>query len=222
MAVEHRGLEGPLADVAAVGAGVAVQGAADGAGDADQRFQAGQPAMDGRGDRAAQQGAAAGGERAALDANLAERRGGEVDHHAGHAFVADQDVRALAQQAHLDALLVAAPHQGDQLVGGFRLGEVLGRPAQLEPRVHRQRLALPHDLLKTGQKTHVQSFMVRIDIPLSFFGRNRRATSPAPSVTSTSPGARWVSRVRTDFFGRVARQHVDAQRGRPAGRDRPP
>ena len=150
----HRGLDGPLADVAAVGAGVAVQCAADGAGDADERFQPGQPAMDGRGDRPAQQGAAAGGKRASVDANLAEGRGGEPDHHAGHALVADQDVRSLAQQTHVEPLGMASPHQGDQLVRVFRLGEILGRPAQLEPGVHGQRLALPHHVLKTGQKTH--------------------------------------------------------------------
>ncbi len=44
-------------------------------------------------------------------ANIAERRRGKVDHQPGHAFVAHQDVRALAQQPHVDALLVASPHQ---------------------------------------------------------------------------------------------------------------
>ena len=54
------------------------------------------------------------------------------------------------EQPHLGSLLVAAPHQRGQLVDGLRLGEVFGRAAQLKPGVHRQRLALPHDLLKTG------------------------------------------------------------------------
>ena len=146
-----------MADVAAVGAGVAVQRAADGAGNADQRLQSGQPSVDRRGDHAAQQGPAAGRDRTAFDANPAERRRREVNHQAGHAFVADQDVRPLAQQPHRHVLLVTPPHQRGQFVGGFRLGEVFGRPAQLKPRVHRQRLALPHDLLETGQQTHILS-----------------------------------------------------------------
>ena len=44
----------PLADVAAVRAGIAVQRAADRAGNADQRFQAGQAGADGHGDRVGQ------------------------------------------------------------------------------------------------------------------------------------------------------------------------
>ena len=140
--------------LAPCGAGVAVQGAADGAGDADQGFQAGQAAMHGGGDHAAQQGPAAGGDRAAVDADFAEGRGGEVDHHARHPLVAHQDVRPLAQEPRGYAFLVAPPHQRGQLVEAFRLGEILGRAAQLEPGVHRQRLAGAHDMLKTGNQTH--------------------------------------------------------------------
>ena len=50
---------GPLADVAAVAAGVAVQRAADRARDADERLQAGEPGADGHRDRIGQVRAAA-------------------------------------------------------------------------------------------------------------------------------------------------------------------
>ena len=55
------GRRGPLADVAAVRAGVAVQCAADGARNADERLEAGQPGADGHGDRVGQVGPAADG-----------------------------------------------------------------------------------------------------------------------------------------------------------------
>ncbi len=135
----------------AVGAGVAVQSAADGARDADQGFQSGQTAMDGRSDGTAEQGPAGRDQRAVLDANRAERGGGEADHHARHTFVADQDVRSLAQDPGGHVRFVAASDEGGQLVDRLRLGEILGRPAQLEPGVHGHRLVLPHDILESAR-----------------------------------------------------------------------
>ena len=80
-----------------------------------------------------------------------------LQHQARHALVADQDIGALPEQAHVEPFLLRAFDQGDQLVGVFRLGEVFGRAAQLEPGVHRQRLSLPHNLLKAAQESHDQS-----------------------------------------------------------------
>jgi len=59
---DHRGFNGPLADVAAVGAGVSVQCPAHRAGNADQRFQPRQPTVDAVVTRG-QRGAAAGEDR---------------------------------------------------------------------------------------------------------------------------------------------------------------
>ena len=107
----------------------------------------------------------------------------------------------------------------DQLLDGFRLGKVFGRTAQLKPGVHGQRLALPHDILETGQETHVRPLLEFRHSPLAVPFRlgSRLHTSPAPSVTSTSPGARRVSRIRSISSVGVAGQDLDAERGGPSG-----
>ena len=61
-AASHDGCgAGPLADVATVRAGVAVQGAADSAGNADERFESGEACADGDRDRVGRGCAAADG-----------------------------------------------------------------------------------------------------------------------------------------------------------------
>ena len=57
----------------------------------------------------------------------------EADDHAGDAFVAHQHVRAAAQQPRMQAFVAAALDDRLQLVDRRRLGEILGRPAELEP-----------------------------------------------------------------------------------------
>ena len=68
----HGRRRGPLSDVAAVCAGIAVQGPADGAGDADEHFHSGQAAVNGRGDQASEVRAAAHGDPLAVDLDPAE------------------------------------------------------------------------------------------------------------------------------------------------------
>ena len=150
-----------MADVAAVGAGVSVQGAAERAGDADQRFESGQARVDGRGDDVPQDGPAAGNEGLPSIWILLKAGPSKLHHHAEHALVADQHVRSAAEQPHRDVFLTAPPHQGGQLVDVSRLGEVFGRTPKLEPGVHRQRLIPPHDLLETRQQSHRRSFVCR-------------------------------------------------------------
>ncbi len=155
------GLDRPLADVAAVGAGIGVQRAAERAGNGDQGFQPGQAAVRGSGHHAAELGAAAGGDGLPIDLDLGERRLAQPDYHARYTLFLHQQVRAASQDADGEALLAAALDQGDQLVGVLGLSEVFGRAAQLEPRVHCQQLALPDDFLKTGQDPHGDSCVLQ-------------------------------------------------------------
>ena len=141
---------GPLPDVAPVRAGIAVQGPAHGAGNADEHFHAGQTAVHGGRDQAAEVRAAADGDPLAVDRDPAELQRRQPQDQSRHAPVADEDIRALAQDADLDPFFVAPPQQGEQLVGIFRLGEIFRRPAQLKPGVHRQGFTLPHDVLETS------------------------------------------------------------------------
>ena len=93
-----------------------------------------------------------------LDRDLGERGRREAHDHARHAFVAHQDVRAAAQQAHRRLRLVATAHQLCQLVDRLRLGEVLGRAAQVKPGVRRQRLSPLYELFESLVQAHGQSF----------------------------------------------------------------
>ncbi len=68
----HVGRAGPLTDVAAIAAGVAVQRAADGAGNANQRFQSPQASADGGGNDVPQSRAAASRGDVLCDLNLIE------------------------------------------------------------------------------------------------------------------------------------------------------
>ena len=86
-----------------------------------------------------------------LDPDMGEGRGGQPHHHAGHAFVADQDVRPTAEQPHRGFLLGTALDQRDKLIEVLRFGKILRRTTQLEPGVHRQRFIPPNDLLETRQ-----------------------------------------------------------------------
>ena len=216
---DHRGLEGPLADVAAMGAGVAVQGAAHGAGDADERFQSGQPAVDGGGDGAAQQGPAAGGERSPLDANIAKRRRRKADHHARHAFVANQDVRSLAQHADGDALLVAALDQSDELFDEF--------PARQNIRPDRPtetRCAWPaaHPAARCSQTRSEETHNDCFPLVLHYRPRPQGRYLACPQRNQYVAGDK-VRFQRADNFCRgVARQHGRRPTPWPAERDRPP
>ncbi len=109
-------------------AGVAVDRAAQRAGDGDQRFQAGEPFVGGGGDDQAEFGAAAGGDRVLADVDLAKCRGRKPDDHAGNALVADEDIRSPAQEPHRHLFFVAPPDQGHQFIDACRLGKELGRP----------------------------------------------------------------------------------------------
>ena len=107
-AAHHRGSGSPLADVAAAAAGVAVQRTADRAGDADERFQPGQPFAHDRGHDMTQLRPAADRDGAAVDADLGKRWHGEPHDQPLDAVVAHQQIRAAAEQANLHARIMTA------------------------------------------------------------------------------------------------------------------
>ena len=143
-----------MADIAGAAAGVAVQGAADCARNADQRLQPGQAFANRGRDDVAQLGPAAGLQPGTLDLDVGKRRVGQADHHAAYAFIAHQHVRPATQHPHGQALFAATPQHIAQLLAGARFGEVLGRSAKLKPSVRSHRLSRPHDIFQAFQPTH--------------------------------------------------------------------
>ena len=130
----HRGPAGPLADVAAVAAGVAVQCAADRAGNADQRLQPGQPGADRLGDGVGQLRAAAGGDVRARRCVICETPGWRrlmtmpvTPSSRTSTFEPPPSSRTCS------AFVAAALDDRQQLVDRVGLGEELGRAAELEP-----------------------------------------------------------------------------------------
>ena len=99
------------------------------------------PFADGGRNYVAQFGPAAGSQGLSLHADFAEGRIREVQHDPLHAGIADQDVRAAAQQPQRNIFLAAAADERRQLVDVAGLGEIFGRPAQVKPGVRGQRLA---------------------------------------------------------------------------------
>jgi hypothetical protein len=118
-----------------VGAGIRVQRAADRAGKTDEAFQTCQPLAHGGGDDVPELGAAAGGDSPPCDRDISESCRGQMNHHAADPFVADQEIGAAAEDAHGDAIAVAALHQPGQLIDRRRLGEELCRSAEPQPGV---------------------------------------------------------------------------------------
>ena len=154
----HRGLAGPLADVAAVAAGIAVQAP---------------PSVPGMPTKVS---SPASPSRTAVEmtwpslapppavtvcpSTLTSLKAGlrQVQHHAWHAGIADQDVRAAAQQPHgisSSRQRRTSAASSSTLVG---LGEILGRPTQMKPGVRRQRLAGAYDFFKSAERCHAQGF----------------------------------------------------------------
>ena len=153
-AVHHLDAADELADVAGAVAGVGPQGAADGAGNADQRFQAGQAVPRRLRDQRRHRRPGAGPDALALDGDLREGRLAQAQHDAAHALVAHQHVAAAAEDAQGHALFETAAHEGGQLLARARLHEHLGRAAQLQVGVRRQRLVALDDLGKVVEAGH--------------------------------------------------------------------
>ena len=80
----------------------------------------------------------------------------KADDHAGDALVAHQHLRPAAQQPDLQPFVAAAPDDCQQLVDRSRLGEILCRPAQLEPGALGQRHLFANTIDST-HGCHVQS-----------------------------------------------------------------
>ena len=184
-----------MADISAVAAGVAVQGAADGAGNADERFESGQSLANGHRDGVSQLGAAAGGERLFVDLDLVEDGSGQLDHGAANAFVAHQHVRSAAQQARRRLRFVAAAHQRLQLVDGSGHGEELGRAPQAKPGEGRQRFIPLYELCKIFVQAHGPA--------PKFSGRQRRdhiaAADGSLQVFLNVDGSRRVHAIAAQF-----------------------
>jgi hypothetical protein len=144
-----------LADLAGAAAGVGPQGAADGAGHADERLQPAQVVPRGRGDQRRNRRPGAGVDAFAVDPDGRERRLAQPQYRAADALVADQQVAAAAQYAERHAFGEAAPHDGRQLVARPGLHQHLGRSTELEVRVRRQRLLALDDFFEVGEGNHV-------------------------------------------------------------------
>ena len=96
----------------------------------------------GGGDDPAQSGTPAGRDNVADDLDLAKGRLGQRNDYAMHTFVADEDIGAASQNTDRHVQLPRASYNGDEVVDARRFGEEFGRSAELEPRVHGQRLSL--------------------------------------------------------------------------------
>jgi len=143
-----------LADIAAVGPDIGAECSPQRAGYGDQGFQAGQPCVGGRGDDPPQSQARARRDDVPIGLDLAENRGSQLEDESRHPFIAHQRIRPTPQNPKRNLLLLAPTNQPDQFVEARRFGEELRWSPQLEPGVHRQRLALPHNSLETGKWTH--------------------------------------------------------------------
>ena len=135
-------------------AGVGAQGAADRAGNADQRFQPGQAVTGGFRNQGRHRGPGAGPDALALHDDLSKYRFAQPKHHAFHAFIADDQIAAAAQNTERNTLLVAALHEGGQFLVRTRLREHLGRAAQFQIGIRRQRLVALKDFFKLGETGH--------------------------------------------------------------------
>ena len=79
-----------------------------------------------------------------------------MDDQARYPLVANQQIRAAAQDADRQILFAAMPHQCLQLLNGSRLGKILRSPAQTKPGVRCQRFLFANNMLKSAQKTHLK------------------------------------------------------------------
>jgi hypothetical protein len=170
---DRRALE-DRAPVAAVGARVHAQAAAGGAGDRRRELEAAEAgracAVQGDGVRRA----SARDERLALDARLRELAR-ELEHERVHAVVVHEQVRPEPDDVHGRPAPVCPRQRLLQLVDGLRPREPPRRPARAERREARER-----DVLLDGD--HRSSSAATM--------AGARSTSPAPIVSSTSPGLR--------------------------------
>ena len=129
-----------LADRALAVAGIAPQGAADGAGDAGQDLQPGQTGAGRVRDQGGQRDGRPGLDDVAVDRHVGEGRALQVDDHRLDPLVADEHVRAAAEEPERQLLVATAAEQAEQLVERPRPRQEPRRAAQPEPDVRGQRL----------------------------------------------------------------------------------
>ena len=120
----------------AVGAGIAVDGSAGPAGDAGQRLQAFQAAVDGEVHQVLQLGAGAGGDAIALGA---QGVAAVAQHQAAIPAVGDDQVSAAADHDDRNAAGLGRVKRFEKGVFRAGLGVQIGRPAHAEARMTRQR-----------------------------------------------------------------------------------
>src|SRR5207244_2016899 len=90
--------------------------------------------------------AAARGDAPAVPFEDGERGGGEAEDGAGDRVVADEQVVPAAEHPNWHLLRLAGGEDGAQFVHVARSDEELGRPADLQVRVRRERLVPLRDL----------------------------------------------------------------------------
>ena len=126
--------------LAAVGSGVHIDAAADGAGDAVGKFQTRQAVVAGKAGEPRHRDAGHGLDMRCIRHGKAGQRAARHDDKPAHAAVRRQNIRACAEQTHADTLLCAQAQQGLQLCKRRREGHHLGGAADAERSVRRKRL----------------------------------------------------------------------------------
>jgi hypothetical protein len=132
---------GPVEDFdgfAAVGSGVHVYGAADGAGDAGGELQPGEAAGGGGISEDRVEDASIGGDAVPVELHVRKRLG-EPDGEAADAAIEDEDVRAAPEDGDGDAMIAGFTHGGDQFLRSPRLQERVGGAAYLPGRIAPER-----------------------------------------------------------------------------------
>jgi len=141
---------GPGADVADFCARIAMQRAADRAGDANQRFQPRQALADGGRYHMAEFRAATSEDSRFPHRRVAKCSCGQPHNDPGNAFVADKTVGTSAEQAYGPPEFGVPFHQSRQLLYRRRFRKVLGGAAEAKPSVLRQWLAGSDKVFKTA------------------------------------------------------------------------
>jgi len=148
-AIERHRLDQHILELAAIGAGIHPQRAADGTGDAAEEFEAGDAGLlAGEGDVEVER-AGAGLDRGAVDADVDEAAA-QPHHHTGDAAVAHQQVRGDADHRHRHVGRLGGEKRGE-ILGVSRTEQYFGGAADAEPGDGRERRVLAEPAAHRGQ-----------------------------------------------------------------------
>lgn len=147
-----------LPNFATFPAGISVECSADGAGDADEVFETGEPEFDGERDERGKLRSRSRGDGRFVDLfDFGEIFSDETDDCSADAFVADEEVGATAEDAGGDPLGSATLEDGDELSLIAWFDEVLSGTADLHPGVGSEWDVLREDVLKFIECCHAES-----------------------------------------------------------------